>query len=442
MKILLGWTGMQKMFKQLLVLFSGFLLLFSVPEVFCSFSSEPEWIKTIGGPGDQIVTALSSTEDGGYVLVGYVDKLSIFGPLFVIKLDVNGNQEWNKTNYVDENQGGNNLYILPISALVSSIVQTEDCGYAMVGSTNYAGDDYIFLMKIDCNGTQQWFKRLGTSNVHGKVLVQTDDGGYAIVYSVSVFTGHRLAGLMKTDANGTQLWNKTFGGDYENDFESIFQTEDGGYVLAGSFEVNQTFSNPWLIKTDAFGNVQWNRTYSKDESGFSASSVETGSGDFVLMGITSPRDQTFETFFIKTDPEGNLLWRKTAEAKTPEQIHSFVETAEGGYMTVGKVYSRELDKVVIYVTKTDDTGNIEWNQTYGEILGSRRPYIAREKDGSIVIAGNIQNNSTTSEDLDILIIKLPSETIPEFSSWIILPMALTATLLVITYRKKFKHSPL
>jgi predicted secreted protein len=139
------------------------------------------------------------------------------------------------------------------------LVQTGDGGYALVGFTNSSGaGGYDFwLIKIDAAGNAQWNKTYGgTNNDLAEALVQTTDGGYALVgYTESFGAGDADFWLIKTDAAGNVQWNRTYGGTSYDFAYALVQTADGGYALAGrtkSFGAgNYDF---WLIKTDAAGN--------------------------------------------------------------------------------------------------------------------------------------------------------------------------------------------
>jgi hypothetical protein len=118
---------------------------------------------------------------------------------------------------------------------------------------------------LGLTGQQGWNRTYGgTNGDQAYALVQTADGGYALAgYTNSFGAGGYDFWLVKTDASGTVQWNRTYGGSNENDFVTVLmQTVDGGYALAGdtySFGVGN--ADAWLVKTDASGNMQWNKTY-------------------------------------------------------------------------------------------------------------------------------------------------------------------------------------
>jgi hypothetical protein len=97
----------------------------------------------------------------------------------------------------------------------------------------------------------------GTNDDKAYALVQTGDGGFAIAGSTDSFgAGGYDFWLVKTDASGNMQWNKTYGGTGDDEAYALVQTGDGGYALAGYTEsFGAGHYDFWLVKTDAGGLV-------------------------------------------------------------------------------------------------------------------------------------------------------------------------------------------
>ena len=138
----------------------------------------------------------------------------------MIKLDLNGNKEWDNT------YGGDG------EEFVNSFKQTLDGGYIIIGQSHSYGG--VLLVKTDSNGNEQWnqiYDLYITS--YGESIQITSDGGYIFVgYSPnpSGVGGHDLR-LVKIDINGNEEWNQTYGWDSSELGYSIEQTSDGGYII-------------------------------------------------------------------------------------------------------------------------------------------------------------------------------------------------------------------
>jgi hypothetical protein len=142
-----------------------------------------------------------------------------------------------------------------------SVQPTFDGGYVIAGATSSfgaAGKD-VFLVKTNAAGGTVWTRRYGGpgDDVANSVR-QTSDGGYII----AGFTGsdwdstyYYDACLIRTDAVGDTIWTQNYGGKYWDGGYSVRQTADGGYVLAGTAKSFGAGDNDvYLVKTDANGN--------------------------------------------------------------------------------------------------------------------------------------------------------------------------------------------
>lgn len=146
----------------------------------------------------------------------------------------------------------------------------------------------------------------GTSNDFAESVVQTVDGGYVIAGSTRSYgAGNDDFWLVKTDASGNAQWNKTYGGTEIEQDGSVVQTTDGGYAIAGWTE--SYGDNAWLVKTDVNGNAQWNKTYGGIGSCSARSLVQTVDGGYALAGY-SYGGGNMNFWLAKAEAESGLAW--------------------------------------------------------------------------------------------------------------------------------------
>ncbi|MFX0066332.1 MAG: hypothetical protein ACFFC7_29565, partial [Candidatus Hermodarchaeota archaeon] len=213
-------------------------------------------------------------------------------------------------------------------------------------------------------------------------LVQTSDGGYALVgWTTSTTTNDANCLLVKTDANGVAQWNQTYGGDKREGAYALIQTRDGGYALAGDTVSHGTVDYDWwLVKTDAGGLMLWNRTYGGAGYEFASAIIQTSDDGFILMGSTTSYGAgSLDAWLIKTDATGVMQWNQTYGTSDVEQAYTLIQTADGGFVFAGsqgdsppyliKATSQASSSEDFWLVKTDATGVAQWNQTYGtEVL--------------------------------------------------------------------------
>jgi hypothetical protein len=313
-----------------------------------------QWAKTYGGTDHDFAYSVQQTSDGGYIVAGHIGVL--FGDymdILLIKTDAYGNVIWAKT------YGGANY------DYAYSVQQTSDGGYIVAGGTWSfgAGIFDIFLIKTDENGNIQWAKTYGgTREDYGFSVQQTSDGGYILAgHTVSFGAGNWDIFIIKTDANGNVQWAKTYGGTSDDLVRFVRQTSDGGYIMVGeTYSFGEGYSDIFLIKTDANGNVQWAKTYGGTDYDLAFSVEQTSDGGYIAAGHTRYVDiiSSYYVFLVKTDANGNLSWAKTYGGGISDGTFSFQRTSDNGYIVAGWTYSFGAGRSDIFLIKTDATGSL------------------------------------------------------------------------------------
>jgi predicted secreted protein len=320
--------------------------------------------------------------------------------------------------------------------LAYSLVETSDGGFAVTGVTDsYGAQHDIWLIKTDETGTVRWNQtyEYGEAKV---AVVETSDGGYALAGSKQ---------LIKTDEYGNIEWNQTYKGDEFEKIYSFVQTADGGYALAGQLsyanvDPEKGWSEGWLAKTDEKGNVEWTRTYGGENGERVNSLIETADGGFALAGSTGSFGAGGDDFWlVKTDSNGNMIWNRVYGGIFGDKAQSLVVTSDGGFALAGTETSFGGDgSHDFWLIKTDSNGNMEWNQTHG---GEGYDYLSSmiaTSDGGYALAG--YTGSFDVEKYDFWLVKTDKlGNIPEFPSWTILPLFLVATLSVLVIKKRLFH---
>ncbi|MCC6012604.1 T9SS type A sorting domain-containing protein [Candidatus Caldipriscus sp.] len=275
----------------------------------------------------------------------------------------------------------------------SSVQRTPDGGYIVAGYTDSfgAGSDNIFLIKTDANGNVQWAKTYGgTNNDYAYSFQQTSDGGYIVAGRTNSFgAGVYDPFLIKTDANGNLQWAKTYGRTGWDEAYSVQQTSDGGYIVAGYTDsFGAGYEDIFLIKTDANGDVQWAKAYGGTSVDVAYSVQQTSDGGYIVAGYTASFGAGgYDIFLIKTDANGNVIWAKTYGGTDWDVAHSVQQTSDGGYIVAGYTDSFGAGGYDIFLIKTDANGNVIWAKTYGGIDYERASSVQQTSDGGYIVAG-------------------------------------------------------
>ena len=319
-----------------------------------------------------------------------------------------------------------------------SVVQTRDGGYALAGYTNSSGaGGYDFwLVKTDSSGTMQWNKTYGgPDNDAAFSVVQTNDTGYALVgITTSYGIGETNVWLVKTDSSGNMQWSQVYGGSLNNGAYSVIQTSDGGYAIGGFTDSYGAGGYDfWLIKTDSSGNMQWNRTYGGTGDDEAQCLIQTSDGGYALAGYTNSFGAgSYDFWLVKTDSSGNMMWNQTYGGAGDEAANAVIQTSDGGYALAGWTTSYGAGEADIWLVKTTSNGTMQWNKTYGGAGEDEAFSVVQTSDGGYAIAG--ATNSYGAGDYDGFLVKTDSagnSVMPQPSSFSIPYFAIIIVVIVV-----------
>ncbi len=284
-----------------------------------------------------------------------------------------------------------------------SVQRTSDGGYIVTGRTTYIGtfNTDILLIKIDEFGDVQWAKTYGGASADEAYSVQqTSDGGYIVAgTTISFGAGGNDILLIKTDAFGNVQWAKTYGGTAYDAAFSVQQTSDGGYIVAGVTWSFGAGGDILLIKTDASGDVQWAKTYGGTGYDEAFSVQQTSDGGYIVAGTTNSFGAgNQDILLIKTNAFGNVQWAKTYGEAGNDVAYSVQQTSGGGYIVAGTTNSFGAGGGDILLIKTNASGNLQWAKTYGGTNWDYASSVQQTSDGGYIVAGTTNSFGAGGDD--------------------------------------------
>lgn len=270
----------------------------------------------------------------------------------------------------------------------------------------------------------QWVKRYGAWNHERLSAMQpTAEGGF-IMAGQSSSSSNSLLWIVKTDANGNEEWNNSYTRAYYSEARYIQQTADGGYIVAGYTGSQNSSKDFWILKTDANGAVQWEKTFggSNDDEAYSIyPTKENGvANGYIVAGTTSSDDGDvtggaegwFNYWVVKLDMNGNLVWQKKLEAN--QRPYSIKQTNDGGYIIAGDspTYYNQVanpndpyDEGAFNVIKLNASGGFQWQLSLGTYRLDAASDIIQTSDGNYIAAG-YTTSATEAAGLDGLAVKI------------------------------------
>jgi hypothetical protein len=355
-------------------------------------------IRSYGGAGSEAALSAALTADGGLIVVGATELPgSPVGSIWLLRTDSSGDTVWTKT-FGPHGSG---------SAVGSSVVQTRDGGCVVAGwgerYLNSEGD--LLLIKTDAGGDTVWTRQLDMPGSQGGACIQqTSDDGYIIVGTTAAQqSDNRDIWLVKTDENGDTSWTRTFGGSEQQDGHSVQQTGDGGYIVLGT-TWSRSGMRSWvmLTKTDAEGHELWTHTYGGDHRDWATSVRQTSDGGYILTGNTEAASLLGGALLLKTDADGNLIWQKMLGGTGGWLGKSVEPTSDGGYIIAGYAFSYVDDHTDAWLVKTDAVGDVIWDAGFGRVSYSDGVAALEAPGGGYLLAGSTCPDSTDVSDVWVI----------------------------------------
>ncbi|MEO1261243.1 MAG: gliding motility-associated C-terminal domain-containing protein [Bacteroidota bacterium] len=386
-----------------------------------------EWSKNYGGFLNDGANSLIQTTDGGYLSVGSSRSNNQMltsnhgkADYWIVKVDSLGELQWQSSFGGSEND------------IASDVVQTPDGGYMIVGGAvsfdvdviGNNGSEDVWVLKLDANGNLQWSRTYGGSaNERAESIEMTDDGNYIILGYSESFDGDvgQNKGdfdywLLKINGGGDLLWERSFGGSLSDWGFDVKQTDDGGFLLAGStistngnITGNNGFYDYWLVKTDANGNMLWQRNYGGTLEERAYSLAVTSDGGAIIAGTSNSSDMdvqgnsgSYDFWLTRIDANGNLIWARTFGGALEDRAFSVIELADGDFLTAG--YSLSSSGTIStnygsfdgWIIKFNANGDLIWERNLGGTEEDRLYSILERTGGGYATTG-----FSTSDDIEL-----------------------------------------
>jgi len=409
------------------------------------------WAKNFGGSGDESPRSIITTNDGGYAVFGLTnstdgdlaDKQIAVNDYWLIKLDANGNLQWQRTYGGSKDDQG------------QQAIQTSDGGYAITGyamsddgdASNNEGFHDNWILRLDSTGNVLWEKSFGFSgHDHSYDIIETEDGGFFFTGFLDVTSSNGAGSTEKSsslsahgvgefwgtkvDADGNLVWRKFFGGTNNDRSFGVIGANDGGYILVGASESDDfDISNPkgsydyWVVKVDKNGNFVWERSFGGTGIDQSYDITKTADGHYAVIGNSFSTDLQItgnhgesDIWLVKFDDSGDLIWQQNYGGAAFDAARGINLASDGGFIISGNSKSFDKDATTnfgendIWVIKTNADGTIAWQRSFGGLALDFGYDAVQAADGSYVVVG--ETSSLDFPDIshkggaDIVVLKI------------------------------------
>ncbi len=326
---------------------------------------------------------VSSNDGLGYFFgISTIDATITQYDFCLVKTNLYGDTLWTKIY----GGGGDNGF--------SKLYENTNGNLTMIGNCYGfgSGNSDIYIAKTNSFGDTLWTKAIGNSyyNIPPNSLKLSDGNFMILALTDSIGVGLNDCGLIKIDSSGNILWNKFYdGGAGGGSLIGIVQLSDGGFILSGSTSSYGAGNyDTYVIRTDSLGNIVWAKTYGGplDESGTSIAKcidgvvIASGTNDFGQGGA--------DIYVVKLDFNGNIMWAKTYGTTIDEAATRIKQTSDNGFV-IGGLYGVITGDRGEMIMKIDSLGNFQWAKSYGSsTCNDDLSNVNLTNDGGFIISGS------------------------------------------------------
>lgn len=369
------------------------LIIFIITAFISAPAQDTLWTQTYGTANNDMGHFIQQTADDGFIIVGHT-WISNWD-IYLVKTDTLGGIMWTGSF------GG------PYTEFGYSVRQIASGDYIVVGRTQSYGTglEDVYLLKIDADGDTVWTRTYGGIGYEsGNSLVETPDNGYLIAGSTDSYgAGGSDLYLIKTSIRGDTLWTRTYGGGLDDEAQCIISAAAGGYMIVGTTEsFGSGGKDIWILKINGSGDTLWSRTFGGDGHEFGYSVAAAYNGYFLTGSTNSFGAGVEDVYTVRIDENGDSLWAYTYGGANVDIGRGIQLTSDGGCFISGYTNSEGAGDYDVYLIKTDSNGIAEWDTTYGGTDDDKSYAIQATDDGGYVIVGYTASRGAGGRDFWLL----------------------------------------
>jgi hypothetical protein len=431
--------------------------LFTFLALFCTAAfSQPviEWQKTYGGSNNDWDSKIIRTSDHGYLLFGSsnsndkdVSGNHGFYDFWLVRTDSTGNIAWTKSFGGTKND------------FAKCALTTTDGGFIIAGSSESNDGDLtknqgltdLWIIKITEAGLLEWQYSYGGSGYDEAIDIKaTSDGNFIILGNttstdgdIQLNHGSSDIWLVKIDENGSIISQKTYGGSSDDFAATIEETDDSGFIIAGSslstdgdIETHYGITSNadyFIIKTDDLGAKQWVKNYGGNNSDMLGQLIKTPDGGYLLCGFSNSDNGdvtgnhgNYDAWLIKISQTGGVQWQKSVGGSDEDIAKSISIRSDGDYMLCGTTSSNDgqvagnRGNKDFWIVRLNNSGPVLWQKCLGGTNVEEACMALLPDDESFIISGfsnSVDGDITINNgDFDYWLLKLSNlSVLPEFS---------------------------
>ncbi len=318
------------------------------------------------------------------------------------------------------------------------LTATNDGGFICFGNSYSADGDAVgshgeidmLVTKLDADGTVQWTRVLGGSDVEwASTCIEASDGSI-LVSGLTRSTNGQVTGLqgyqdvwvVKLSPLGIVIWEHSYGGMGWEGIGYIQETADGGFLIhtntdspdgdvVGFHPGGSVATDCWVFKIDGSGQLIWSRAIGGSGHEATGKLIQTMDGG-ILMGIAWAESNDGDVvghhggrdcLLVKMNATGSVEWSLAVGGSLGDEGSDVLELSNGDIMLLGRTASMDGDIAInqggydVLLAKVSSTGSLIWSRTYGGSLDDNGQRLFAAPDGGFIIGcGSSSNDGDVS----------------------------------------------
>ena len=257
--------------------------------------------------------------------------------------------EWLKTFQVSNNSYYDESW---------KVIPTFDGGFVIAGASDYKG----LLIKTDSAGEKEWHQVYENSTTLYSVI-EISDGGFVATgyYECDDMDCYPDLYLLKTDSEGAIEWEISDGTEENNEWaKDVIETEDDHLVITGVWNDDGWNSKAVLRKYTKNGELVWHKTFSNSTANEGNALMENSDNELIFVGYSGTQHGSYNHYMVKTDSDGNQIWKKKAQSIGDALLHSICPTPSGGFIAAGFCNSFRSN----YLIERNNSGGKVWEDCF------------------------------------------------------------------------------
>ncbi len=293
--------------------------------------------------------------------------------------------------------------------IARSIVQLNSGSLFLTGNSasGNLGSTDISLIKLDKYGNEEWTSYFGDASPNnGYCIAKCSDGNLILLGDTQVSPGDSDIMIYKVDTLGGLIWLYTYATPLNESVKYIEQTLDGGFIAAGFQTDSSGSNNAFVLKIDGSGSYEWSKSIGGSDNDYASMIKQMPGGNYILTSDTRSHGAGgYDVELTKLDPSGNIIWQNVYGDSLNNGCQGIYLSNDGHFISYGETEIAPGSYFDMFLEKIDTNGVSVWKKYYGDSTRADACFsIIQNSSGDYFLTG-YSNTFNGGQAMDLALIK-------------------------------------